>query len=1086
MAQVVFTITPTRGQPYGLALDEMVYAVERGGTAATIILRESNRSIDVMESVADLSMLGGLELVDLTTLSGRPLVINRSKLFEIRDAGAHVTIKGERGITLDVIGPFSDVMDRMGMTPGGGTMSFVDGMTFDETTRNLDVTAQGMAFAGTINLPRYWVNSDENADFTFTPGTHPSGSRVRMDGVNATLDNTGYISGAEMLFHVGNTGATSTVTLPAGTFNFPDGTSQSTLTVNPGETYWAIKQTGDNWYTIPIGQSSTFTCTSATFQDLDYGTSALETTVTPSPTADWPDRVEFNGFATNRFKPLRGQAVAPGDTALFRDRWEKKAANPTRHLGYRFVNLNPTNNYAAVNLFTGAFNLADQDVNMDFFQVNDGGDHWIVEYQFTNPAGINISPQIYLGAVTNGDFDNAAINTISANVADIIYSMNGGSSIASQAAGNLTPGDAPAFGGATQTEDGMCGVVPSPPAGAQNSFLKGDGTWGSIASAFGNITTGNLAPATGDRVADFGGNSLTVENVNQLSLNALSYTLGDGAGANLPSDTYISGQRFLYVDPADGQVYLRDMRACANINYRAVNYGFFSTVTNETAAPIAGWPNRLEITAFATNRRNEFTVTGVNPGDIAYFRHRIEKIAVPETTHFTLLVSNLFGPGTGAYVPINLTTGAFNIGASIAHWFEDFSLADQGDHWELIYGVDNTVASGRGTHVGASRMYIKGISDANFTKDPIVPTDIEFATAGTVYIMEGGYEFASQTAGEVNLPDIPGYVGASATFPGICGTVPPAGAGQHNDFLRGDGTWQPVAGGGASTFIELTDTPGAFGGVGQILQINGAGDALEWTTPGSGADGVVTNVALNGSTLEFTGTAPGFDGDIDLSTIGRNMANANLTLDGARSHDLAGNPYNITDGGAEPSLVINPATNQVSIQAENTTGVFVLTGQSTLASSNLTNINSQTGAYYLGDFGGGNLPPTAIGLEQNLRIDTATGRLYRSDPAPNNNGFVESNTNDTILVTTRVQWCVNGLQTTQTLPAASAVPPGWSVHVKRLGDGNIRVAPAGGDLVDLGLSPALVGGEFDFDVDGAIKWSSREFISDGVANWFIV
>ena len=50
-------------------------------------------------------------------------------------------------------------------------------------------------------------------------------------------------------------------------------------------------------------------------------------------------------------------------------------------------------------------------------------------------------------------------------------------------------------------------------------------------------------------------------------------------------------------------------------------------------------------------------------------------------------------------------------------------------------------------------------------------------------------------------------------------------------------------GGGASAFIDLTDTPGALGSAGQILQVNSGGSALEFVA--APAAGVTTFVALS-------------------------------------------------------------------------------------------------------------------------------------------------------------------------------------------------------------------------------------------------
>ena len=82
-------------------------------------------------------------------------------------------------------------------------------------------------------------------------------------------------------------------------------------------------------------------------------------------------------------------------------------------------------------------------------------------------------------------------------------------------------------------------------------------------------------------------------------------------------------------------------------------------------------------------------------------------------------------------------------------------------------------------------------------------------------------------------------------------------------------------GGGASAFIDLTDTPGALGSAGQILQVNSGGTALEFVaapaagvntfvalsdTPGAlGSAGQILQVNSGGTALEFA-TASGGSG----------------------------------------------------------------------------------------------------------------------------------------------------------------------------------------------------------------------------------
>jgi hypothetical protein len=66
------------------------------------------------------------------------------------------------------------------------------------------------------------------------------------------------------------------------------------------------------------------------------------------------------------------------------------------------------------------------------------------------------------------------------------------------------------------------------------------------------------------------------------------------------------------------------------------------------------------------------------------------------------------------------------------------------------------------------------------------------------------------------------------TGPGTSGYVPDPGT-ANNYFLRDDGSWQPAAGGGVATFLDLTDTPSSYAGQAlKHVQVNVTANGLDF------------------------------------------------------------------------------------------------------------------------------------------------------------------------------------------------------------------------------------------------------------------
>ena len=72
-------------------------------------------------------------------------------------------------------------------------------------------------------------------------------------------------------------------------------------------------------------------------------------------------------------------------------------------------------------------------------------------------------------------------------------------------------------------------------------------------------------------------------------------------------------------------------------------------------------------------------------------------------------------------------------------------------------------------------------------------------------------------------------------------------------------------GGGASAFIDLTDTPGALGSAGQILQVNSGGTALEFATASGGSGASRANESVTSTALGASSSA---DQDFTAATLG--------------------------------------------------------------------------------------------------------------------------------------------------------------------------------------------------------------------------
>ena len=107
-------------------------------------------------------------------------------------------------------------------------------------------------------------------------------------------------------------------------------------------------------------------------------------------------------------------------------------------------------------------------------------------------------------------------------------------------------------------------------------------------------------------------------------------------------------------------------------------------------------------------------------------------------------------------------------------------------------------------------------------------------------------------------------VGATSGAAGESGRVPAPSAGDNTKYLRGDGTWQTVSGGGGSSSLSgLTDVSISSPTNGQVLKYNST--TLKWENADeSGGSGSYSTTTL------FTGSSSTTSGELTLSDSIRN------------------------------------------------------------------------------------------------------------------------------------------------------------------------------------------------------------------------
>jgi len=96
------------------------------------------------------------------------------------------------------------------------------------------------------------------------------------------------------------------------------------------------------------------------------------------------------------------------------------------------------------------------------------------------------------------------------------------------------------------------------------------------------------------------------------------------------------------------------------------------------------------------------------------------------------------------------------------------------------------------------------------------------------------------------------------------------------------------------------------------------------------------------------------------------------------------------------------------------------------------------------------------------------------------NGIETFTANGSIASTTVLAIVNSGSEVTVTLPNASTLAVGTFIDIKRLGTGNVIVAPNGANNID-GVNTS-----YNYNTDSAVRYSSRRLVVASSTDWYIV
>ena len=159
-------------------------------------------------------------------------------------------------------------------------------------------------------------------------------------------------------------------------------------------------------------------------------------------------------------------------------------------------------------------------------------------------------------------------------------------------------------------------------------------------------------------------------------------------------------------------------------------------------------------------------------------------------------------------------------------------------------------------HTHDADAIVSGVLDLDRIPDTLTGKSAEYLNGHTdTYFATASHTHSASdiTSGTVAVARLPVMVGATSLLDGTAGIVPQPVSGDRTKFLKGDGTWEPVA----TDFISLTDGPGTIED-GKFLK--GSGSTLVFqtlaTVATSGSYNDLTSkptiVAINDSTTSTT------------------------------------------------------------------------------------------------------------------------------------------------------------------------------------------------------------------------------------------
>lgn len=356
---------------------------------------------------------------------------------------------------------------------------------------------------------------------------------------------------------------------------------------------------------------------------------------------------------------------------------------------------------------------------------------------------------------------------------------------------NLVPADLPVVVGATSLLDGTSGIAPTPHAGDQTKFLRGDGTW--AAGNAGTVTSLALSMPPEFSVSPGSITSSGTFTVTKANQSANVFYAGPGTGA-------AAAPAFRAVVPADLPVM---------VGATGVAAGIAGTVPT----PSAGQQ------AFFLRGDGSWSTVGAGTGTV-------QSVGLSLPADFTVSGSPVTGIGT-------LTAVYANQSANIVHAGPTSGLA-AAPTWRALVVADlptgyvatnlNSGAAGNGQLLTAN-----GLGGATWQPAPAtgvtsvgLSSPAEFSVSGSPVTTSGTLTFtkvnqsantvwAGPTTGAAAAPafralvaaDIPAMSGATSSVAGTGGGVPAPIAGQQALFLRGDGTWA-TAGVGTVTSVGLS------------------------------------------------------------------------------------------------------------------------------------------------------------------------------------------------------------------------------------------------------------------------------------------